>query len=250
VCAWTGAWTGARTGTGAAFAIVLYRVELHGRVITADALHTQVAHAHYLHRHGAHYVFTVKGNQPHLYRRLAAQPWNQIPVAHTTLALAHGRAERRTVQLISTVRPGLGFPHARLAARITRTRARPGATAASQEVVYAISNLPADTTAERIGDLVRGHWVTREPPALGPRRHLRRRPLPGPHRHPAASDGDVAQHRHRTATGRRRHQHRRSDQRPPPTPPARPDTPRTNENDSHITNRSTLKRPWVMRGRA
>lgn len=38
----------------AAFATVLDRLDLQGRIITADALHTQVAHAHYLHRHGAH----------------------------------------------------------------------------------------------------------------------------------------------------------------------------------------------------
>ena len=38
----------------AAFAAILDRLDLRGRVITGDALHTQVAHAHYLHRHGGH----------------------------------------------------------------------------------------------------------------------------------------------------------------------------------------------------
>ena len=143
----------------AAFRTLLDRVDLRGRVVTADALHTQVAHAHYLHRHGAHYVLTVKGNQPKLRARPAALPWAQVPIARVDLSAAPGRREQRTVQLISRVRPGLGFPHARLVARITRTRARPDATRGTREVVYAISDLPEDTTPEAIAALVRGHWA-------------------------------------------------------------------------------------------
>jgi hypothetical protein len=37
--------------------------DLTGLVVTADALHAQREHAEYLHRRGAHYVITVKGNQ-------------------------------------------------------------------------------------------------------------------------------------------------------------------------------------------
>ena len=96
----------------AAFATLLDRVDLHGRVITTDALHTQRSHAHYLHRHGAHYAFTVKRNQPSLHERLAALPWAQVPIGHVSLEHGHGRTEHRTVQLISAVHPRLGFPQA------------------------------------------------------------------------------------------------------------------------------------------
>lgn len=42
-------------------------IELRGRVVTADALHTQVETARYLvEEKGAHYLFTVKDNQPTL----------------------------------------------------------------------------------------------------------------------------------------------------------------------------------------
>ena len=41
------------------FATVLDRIDLHGVVVTGDALHTQRAHAHYLHRHGGHYFFVA-----------------------------------------------------------------------------------------------------------------------------------------------------------------------------------------------
>ena len=122
-------------------------------------MHTQRAHAHYLHRHGGHYVFTVKRNQPSLHERLAALPWAQVPIGHVSLERGHGRTEHRTVQLISAVHPRLGFPHARLAARIVRTRTtRPGVR--TREVVYAISDLSdQQADAARIAALVRGHWV-------------------------------------------------------------------------------------------
>lgn len=42
----------------AAFSALLDRIDLHGVVVTADALHTQIRHAHYLHRHGGHYVLS------------------------------------------------------------------------------------------------------------------------------------------------------------------------------------------------
>src|SRR5659263_508651 len=55
--------------------------------------------------------------------------------------------------------PTAGVPHARLGARIVRTRTT-GAGVRTREVVYAISDLSAEQAdAARIGELVRGHWV-------------------------------------------------------------------------------------------
>lgn len=90
---------------------------------------------------------------------VVALPWGQVRVAHIDVAKAHGRTERRAVQLITRICPGLGFPDARLAARITRTRTRPDGTGRTVEAVYAISDLPEDTSPERIGAFVRGHWA-------------------------------------------------------------------------------------------
>jgi hypothetical protein len=42
--------------------------------VHADALHTQRGHADYLHSRSAHYLCTVKDNQPTLRRALAALP--------------------------------------------------------------------------------------------------------------------------------------------------------------------------------
>ncbi len=74
---------------------MLDRICLAGTVVTADALHAQRAHAEYLSgQRGAHYLITVKGNQPGLRAQLAALPWRQIPVAHDAREKGHGRAER------------------------------------------------------------------------------------------------------------------------------------------------------------
>ena len=49
---------------------LLDQVELDGMVVTADAMHTQRAAAHYLvQQRGADYVFTIKKNQPELLKK-------------------------------------------------------------------------------------------------------------------------------------------------------------------------------------
>jgi len=65
----------AKTNEIPMFAVLLDRIGLAGAVVTADALHAQRAHAGYLAgRRGAHYLITVKGNQPGLHAQLAALP--------------------------------------------------------------------------------------------------------------------------------------------------------------------------------
>ncbi|MGH3772149.1 MAG: transposase [Pseudonocardiaceae bacterium] len=59
-------------------------VPLSGQVVTVDAGHTVRAHATVLREElGAHYLLTVKDNQPVLFSQLNALPWAQVPVAHT-----------------------------------------------------------------------------------------------------------------------------------------------------------------------
>ena len=62
------------------FRPLLDEVDLEGKVVTADALHAQVAHARWLvqERH-ADYVFTVKGNQPGLEAAISRLPQAAFP---------------------------------------------------------------------------------------------------------------------------------------------------------------------------
>ena len=55
-------------------------LSIKGRVITADALHTQRETARFLvEEKGAHYLFTVKDNQKTLANDLKAFDWESIP---------------------------------------------------------------------------------------------------------------------------------------------------------------------------
>jgi predicted transposase YbfD/YdcC len=123
-------------------------------------MHAQRAHANYLvTQRGAHYVITVKRNQPGLHAQLANLPWRQVPVARDARQRGHGRAEERTLK-ITAVAAGLAFPHAAQAIQIVRRRRPLNSKKWSAETVYAITSLtaiqarPADLAA-----IIRGHWL-------------------------------------------------------------------------------------------
>jgi predicted transposase YbfD/YdcC len=103
----------------ARFQPLLERLGLAGRVITADALHTQREHADWLvSLKRAAYLLVVKANQPALHHQLATLPWRQVPVADQTHNRGHARVEIRRLQVTTVA--GLDFPHATQALRITR----------------------------------------------------------------------------------------------------------------------------------
>jgi len=135
---------------------------LRGCLITADALHTQRGHAHYLLGRGAHYLFTVKSNQPTLDRALAALPWRAAPRGtEPGSQRGHGRIESRTSTVIDLAGTGVEelFPGATRALKIVRRRTDTATGVASTETVYAITSL-----GHRYADAVllaiwlRGHW--------------------------------------------------------------------------------------------
>ncbi|MGH3673593.1 MAG: ISAs1 family transposase [Pseudonocardiaceae bacterium] len=147
-----------KTNEITAFAPLCERLDLSGALVTADALHTQHRHADYLHTCGAHYLLTVKRNQPTLHHQLASLPWTQIPALDTTQGKGHGRVESRTLKL-AALSEGIGFPHARLAIQLRRRRRPLTSRKWHTETVYAITDLGwSDTRAARLADAIRGHW--------------------------------------------------------------------------------------------
>jgi predicted transposase YbfD/YdcC len=115
---------GAKTNEIPLFSTLLDDIDLTGRVVTADALHAQRAHAEYLHDRGAHYLLTVKRNQPSLHTQLARLPWRAIPIADRRRERGHGREEIRVMKATAVAGPSraLAFPHAAQALQITRRR--------------------------------------------------------------------------------------------------------------------------------
>jgi len=117
--------------------------DLRDVLITADALHTQREHATYLHRRGAHYLFTVKRNRPTLHAALAALPWAAVD-RQVRRQCGHGRAETRSIAVLAAASvPGIDalFPHAAQVIRVIRTRTDRATGKRSREVVYAITSL-------------------------------------------------------------------------------------------------------------
>jgi hypothetical protein len=88
-------------------------VDLAHTVITADALHTQRAHADYLHERGAGFVFTCKQNQPRLFAALDALPWPRPPLPHPRFNAATAG---------SPPAPSRSCPHPRICRSRTSTR--------------------------------------------------------------------------------------------------------------------------------
>lgn len=147
-----------KTNEISAFAPLLDRIDIAGAIVTADALHTQRGHVDYLTGRGAHYLLTVKANQPTLLRQLRELPWADVPVADQTSDKGHGRSETRTVKL-TAVGAGIGFPHAKLVLQVQRRSRRAGSRRWRTETVYAITDLTLEQTgAAQLADALRVHW--------------------------------------------------------------------------------------------
>jgi predicted transposase YbfD/YdcC len=151
-----------KTSEIAWFAPLLDNLDLAGKVVTADALHTTRDHATYLVDRGAHYVFTVKTNQHRLYGLLDALPWHDIPTCTRTDS-DHGRTERRTIQLTPLGDylgyPIIDFPHATHAFLIERYVTHHTSGKRSAYTALGVTSLPAEHAhPTQIATYVRNHW--------------------------------------------------------------------------------------------
>jgi predicted transposase YbfD/YdcC len=142
-----------------AFQPLLAGLDLAGVVVTADALQTHPAAAEFLVAcKQAHYLFTVKANQPTLLDCCAGLAWHRIPVLDRTCDRGHGRVERRTLKAVTVHH--FGFPHAAQVIQFTRKvgdlRTRRWRTV----TVYAITSLTFEQASPaRLADYIRGHWA-------------------------------------------------------------------------------------------
>jgi predicted transposase YbfD/YdcC len=200
--------------------VLLDTISLKDAIVTADALHAQREHARYLvNQRGAHYILTVKGNQPKLRAQLAGLPRKDVPVTSDTRG--RGRHERRILK-VTAVAAGLRFPHAVQAIQIVRRRRPLRSRKWTSETVYAITSLTAaQARPGQLAEALRGHWTNKDRLHwVG--RDLRRGSLPGQDSQRPPRHGHLAQLRPGHPPSCRNHQHRR---RPaPPRPTTRPAT--------------------------
>lgn len=146
----------------AAVQALLRELTLTGRVITADALHTQRDTSQLIRERGGEYVLTVKGNQETLRAAVQAclEPWRaaaQDRDLATTAEKGHGRHETRALVAVSVGSETVDWPGVSQVFCLTRSVTRQGKH--TFEVVYGITSLTREEAdATRLLQLNRGHW--------------------------------------------------------------------------------------------
>ena len=146
-------------------ATLLTPTQVKGRIVTADAMHTQRSCCADIHRFGGYYVLLAKAHQPTLEEDLRlffteppvdCQDWRQ---AHTC-SKGHGRLEQR--QLVASIELhewlAADWPGVAQVFRVQRTTTRRGQR--HTQMVHGLTNLsPTQAGASRLLDLVRRHWA-------------------------------------------------------------------------------------------
>jgi predicted transposase YbfD/YdcC len=142
--------------------VLLPCLPIEGRVLTADALHTQKDFMLGVEASGGKTVLTVKDNQPTLFADL--QTYFADPHASfepfSTLDQQRGRIERRTIRVSTEMNTYLtDWPLIQQVAELTRTVTVRKTGKTRQEVVYLITPLTSQQASpSRLLELVRGHW--------------------------------------------------------------------------------------------
>lgn len=140
---------------------LLDAIDIKGKDITCDALLTQRNFAEYLFKErGAHYHFTVKGNQPGLFEDIKLYFEDRKAPDFTLLdSPDHGRIETRKIWITTELNDYLDFPHIGQAFVIERHSINKKTGKHSREVAYGITSRTSDqASAERVLLTNRGHW--------------------------------------------------------------------------------------------
>ena len=139
---------------------LLQAIDVSGRNITAEALHTQRKLASYLVERQAHYFFSVKGNQPTLQSDIALLFRNRGNPDFTQISAAeHGRIETRRIWCSRALNEHVDFPHVGQVFLIERERIEKKTGATTLEIAYGItSRTPAQASPEQVLTTNRAHW--------------------------------------------------------------------------------------------
>lgn len=144
---------------------LLELLDLHGALVTIDAIGCQKAIAKQIVAGGGDYVLIVKGNQEHLLadiqetvgQALAGDLPDGVVRMHTTREEGHGRQEERScvvVQHVAGIRDRRKWAHLTTVGMCRRERTVDGQT--SEEVYYFIGS--RRMAARRYAQALRGHW--------------------------------------------------------------------------------------------
>jgi predicted transposase YbfD/YdcC len=141
---------------------LLDSIDISGKTITADALLTQRAIARYLvAQRGAHYHFTVKGNQKQLMEDIAFYFENvdRKPDFNTVDGPDHGRIETRNIWTTTELNEYLDFPYVGQVFMVERITSFIKSGKETKVIAYGLtSKTPDMASAEDVLKDNRGHW--------------------------------------------------------------------------------------------
>lgn len=143
---------------------VLDALLLQGKVITADALHTQREVAQTIVEQGGDYLMIVKENQPQLHRDIETLFQEPQVVAETltqarTIESGHGRIEERCLTASAALVGYSDWPGHQQVFRLERTVTIKKTGTQRYAVHYGITSLaPQRADAARLLRLARRHW--------------------------------------------------------------------------------------------
>lgn len=143
-----------------AFQPLLEPLNLEGKVVTADAIHTQVKNATFIVKDKkADYIFQVKQNQESLFETIRNLPDNVFSHKFTTTEKGHGRIEKRAIQSTTAIVGKTEFPYVAQAMRVFRhfTEIKTGKT--SEETSFYITSISPEKAGDKqLLKFIRGHW--------------------------------------------------------------------------------------------
>ncbi len=143
---------------------LLSEVDVAGRVITLDALHTTFETVDLILDGKADYMLTLKDNTSLQLAKAKSLKWYSHKVRRYSekVTLAHGRIEQRRIEVLQVDDPHkFDFKQVRQAFRIERDReVVKEANSASTETIYGITSVAAERAdAEQLLRWDRGHWT-------------------------------------------------------------------------------------------
>lgn len=142
----------------------LEQIVLHGRIVTMDALLTQRQVAQTIVDKGGDYVMIVKDNQRQLKGDIelvfTLPPWGDTQESIRTVDVGHGRVESRNLTTSEALVGYSTWPGLAQVFEVGRQVIDKKTGKERVEVVYGVTSLPPErATAERLLELVRGHWA-------------------------------------------------------------------------------------------
>jgi predicted transposase YbfD/YdcC len=143
---------------------VLKNLVLEGRIITVDALLTQVKVSQDIIDGKGDYVMIAKENQEKLYddvKTIFDGPCTGIlrKWSDETVDIGHGRIEKRSLTSSDELKGYNNWPGLWQVFELTRTVVIKKTGEASQETVYGITSLsPEEASPKRLSEIVRNHW--------------------------------------------------------------------------------------------